>query len=148
MKPLTAAKLAEFRALFPLREGVQPRFDELVFEIHELRDPATIQPILALASDDCPLSGLINSMLESLEAFPPEIFVPEFLAALPSFAQTSPNKCLEQLKSLLWSPAWLAVLTNSIASASPAQRAALCILLSRIDTEALTETSATLIRLL
>jgi hypothetical protein len=148
MKPRAEQRLAELRALFPLREGVQPRFDELVFAIYELRDPATIQPILALADDDCPLSGLMNSMLESLEGFPPEIYVPEFLQALPSFARTSPNQCLNELKKLFWSPDRLAVLTSSIASAGPKRRSALRALLNRIDTASLAEASATLLRLL
>jgi hypothetical protein len=128
----TAQKLAELSSLFPLREIDQPRFDELVSDIYQLKDPAVIRPILELADDGCTLSGLIRSMLQSLEVFPAEVYVPALLEALTSFANKSPRWCADELHRLLWSPRKVAVLKESVPKLSSDQISALRTVLNKI----------------
>ena len=144
----TEKKLEELRSLFPLEEGCTPRFNELLSALWELKDPAAIRPILDLAYDRCPLGGLMDDMLNSLEVYPDQEYVPVFLEALPSFLDRSPDCCEHELRKILWSPGRLGALTESVAHLSPAQASALRVVLNRIDAAALAQSKQALLQLL
>lgn len=138
LKPVEE-KLDELRALFPLREGVAERFDDLVGAIAEFEDPEAIQPILELVDDRCELAGLMGSLLESLEGFAPEIYLPKFLGALPGLAKRSPGWCVTEIKRILWSPGRLLALEAAIPRLNQEQASVLRLMLGKINTPTLVQ---------
>jgi hypothetical protein len=116
-------KLDALRALFPLSEEKVEDFDELLAEVAGSNDPAVIAPLLELVDDRCDLSGIMDSLLCSLEGFPPEPYVREFLRVFPRMVVHSPDAVAYELVSILWKDERRAALAANVASlGGPARR--------------------------
>lgn len=94
----TEDALDELMSLFPLTASSDAFFDA-VSKVAVLADPEAIPAILDLTDEGSELS---HFLMESLEVYPPEAFVPRFLAALPGFSRRNPQLAKTAVSGLVW----------------------------------------------
>jgi hypothetical protein len=99
MNPETEDALDELMSLFPIT-AESDAFFEAVSKLAVLADPDAIPAILDLADESSELS---HALMESLEVYEPEAFVPRFLAALPGFARRNPELAKSAVSKMVWS---------------------------------------------
>ena len=97
MNPETEDALDELMSLFPLT-GESDAFFEAVSKLAVLADPDAIPAILDLADEN---DDHCHSLMESLEVYSAEQFVPRFLAALPGFSRRNPQLARSAVSTML-----------------------------------------------
>lgn len=98
MNPDTEDALDELMSLFPLTASNDAFFDA-VSKVAVLADPEAIPAILDLTEEGSELSHVL---MESLEVYAPEDFVPRFLSALPGFSRRNPELAKSAVSNLVW----------------------------------------------
>ena len=97
MNPETEDALDELMSLFPLT-AESDAFFEAVSKLAVLADPDAIPAILDLADESDSHS---HALMESLEVYSAEEFVPRFLAALPGFSRRNPELAKRTVSTML-----------------------------------------------
>ena len=111
--------------LFPLHNPVPEDFDRAVATVAALRDLRAIPRVLALIADDCPYSGLMGSLLGSLQVFEPQELVPAFVSGAAEFRARAPRSYLELLGLIVVTPGYRDELAAALALIPTKQRLAL-----------------------
>lgn len=124
--------VARLHNFFPLDDPDPEDFDDAVACLAALNDRRSIAIVLDLADDGCLYEGLMASLLESLEGFPSEVFVSEFVLNAASLRAKSPEWYGSELRKLLGSTAHREQLTDAIAMLDEATRGAMLSDVARI----------------
>ena len=66
-------------------------FEGLLQKVAELRDPASICPLITLLEDNAPYDEVMFSIIHVIETFDDVTFVEEILRSLPNFVSSSPR---------------------------------------------------------
>lgn len=130
-------RLLQLKRFQPLTEETVDEFLEEVEELTRTGDRRVVVPILLMADDELPLSGVVDQMLAMLETVAIEEYVDELLAVLPRFHLSSPASARNEVRKLLWSEADRAVLIAKAKDAGPDTKNALRTLLEEIQTSKL-----------
>lgn len=136
MNAETEDALDELMSLFPLRENRSAAFDEAVSKLAVLADPEAIPALLDLADETCQLSGLMHSLMESLEVYEADDYLPRFFAALPGFARKNPRLANTAVAKILSSPVYLELAKQTVPTLeAPVKRALRSVLLDVVAPE-------------
>ncbi|WZP00523.1 Imm30 family immunity protein [Isosphaeraceae bacterium EP7] len=72
-------------------EGYVRRSEEIIGQIAELKDPASVDVLLSLLDDHAEFDELMFSIIHAIEIFDDRIFVREIIRHLPEFWRTAPR---------------------------------------------------------
>lgn len=67
------------------------RFDDVLAEIAELKDPACIPELIKFFDDDCDYPEIMHSIIHTIEMFETDIYLDGLLKSLPQSAIKAPD---------------------------------------------------------